>query len=82
VDDLVLPSVTVKTLGIRNKLVSKPYQHFRGRDSPYTLQIMACRKRYVKHLGSPIGSLKSRRKADHYRERERPPDACGVSYQT
>jgi len=44
-------------------------------------QAVACRKRYDKNLGSPIGSLKSRREADHYRERERPPDACGVSYQ-
>ena len=34
----VLPSVYVKTLGIRNKLISKLYQHFRERDLPYGLQ--------------------------------------------
>jgi len=34
----VLPSVYVKTLGIRNKLMSKLYQHFRERDLPYGLQ--------------------------------------------
>ena len=33
-DDLVLPSVIVKTLGIRNKLISKLYQHFRVRGLP------------------------------------------------
>jgi hypothetical protein len=37
-DDLVLPSVCVKTLGIRYKRFSKLYQHFRGRGSPYGLQ--------------------------------------------
>ncbi len=30
----VLPSVYVKTLGIRNKLISKLYWHFRERDLP------------------------------------------------
>ncbi len=34
----VLPSVYVKTLGIRNKLISKLYQRFRERDLPYGLQ--------------------------------------------
>ena len=34
----VLPSVYVKTLGVRNKLISKLYQHFRERDLPYGLQ--------------------------------------------
>jgi hypothetical protein len=37
-DDLVLPSVNVKTLGVRNKLISKLYQHFRVRGHPYGLQ--------------------------------------------
>ena len=37
-DDLVLPSVSVKTLGVRNKLMSKLYQHFRVRGHPYGLQ--------------------------------------------
>jgi hypothetical protein len=37
-DDLVLPSAIVKTLGVRSKLISKLYQHFRVRDHPYGLQ--------------------------------------------
>ena len=37
-DASVLPSVYVKTLGIRNKLISKLYQHFRERGLPYGLQ--------------------------------------------
>ncbi len=37
-DALVLPSVNVKTLGVRNKLISKLYQHFRVRGYPYGLQ--------------------------------------------
>ena len=37
-DGLVLPSVCVKTLGVRNKRLSKLYQHFRGRGSPCGLQ--------------------------------------------
>ena len=37
-DVLVLPSVNVKTLGIRNKLISKLYQHFRVRGHPCGLQ--------------------------------------------
>lgn len=41
-DDLVLPSVNVKTLGVRNKLISKLYQHFRVRDHPYGLQNSLC----------------------------------------
>jgi len=38
----VLPSVYVKTLGIRNKLISKLYQHFRVREHPYGLQDSLC----------------------------------------
>ena len=38
----VLLSVYVKTLGIRNKLISKLYQHFRERDFPYGLQDSLC----------------------------------------
>ena len=41
-DDLVLPSVHVKTLGVRNKLISKLYQHFRVRGYPYGLQDSLC----------------------------------------
>ena len=37
-DALVWPSVSVKTLGVRNKRVSKLYQHFRVRGHPYGLQ--------------------------------------------
>jgi len=37
-DALVLPSLNVKTLGVRNKLISKLYQHFRVRGHPYGLQ--------------------------------------------
>jgi hypothetical protein len=37
-DASVLPSVNVKTLGTREKLISKLYQHFRERDLPYGLQ--------------------------------------------
>ncbi len=37
-DDFVLPSVNVKTLGVRNNLISKLYQHFRVRGHPYGLQ--------------------------------------------
>jgi hypothetical protein len=37
-DALVWPSVSVKTLGVRNKLISKLYQHFRVRGHPYGLQ--------------------------------------------
>jgi DDE superfamily endonuclease len=33
-----LPSVYVKTLGVRNKAISKLYQHFRERGLPYGLQ--------------------------------------------
>jgi hypothetical protein len=32
----------VKTVGIRNKLISKRYQHFRERDPPYCLQDSLC----------------------------------------
>ena len=41
-DDLVLPSVCVKTLGVRNKFFSKLYQHFREHDLPYGLQDSLC----------------------------------------
>lgn len=41
-DDLVLPSVNIKTLGVRNKLISKLYQHFRVRGHPYGLQDSLC----------------------------------------
>ena len=37
-DASVLPSVSVKTLGIHNNPISKLYQHFRVRDYPYGLQ--------------------------------------------
>ena len=37
-DALVSPSVRVKTLGVRHKLGSKLYQHFRVRGHPYGLQ--------------------------------------------
>ena len=37
-DVLVLPSAIVKTLGIRENLISKLYQHFRERDLPYGLR--------------------------------------------
>jgi hypothetical protein len=33
-----LPSVIVKTLDVRNKLISKLYQHFRVRGHPCGLQ--------------------------------------------
>jgi hypothetical protein len=36
--DLVLPSVSVKTLGVRNTLILKLYQHVRVRGHPYGLQ--------------------------------------------
>ena len=41
-DALVLPSVNVNTLGVRNKLISKLYQHFRVRGYPYGLQDSLC----------------------------------------
>jgi hypothetical protein len=37
-DALVWPSVSVKSLGVRHKLVSKLSQHFRVRGHPYGLQ--------------------------------------------
>jgi hypothetical protein len=37
-DDLVLPSVNVTTLGLRNTRISKLYQHVRARGRPYGLQ--------------------------------------------
>ena len=41
-DALVLPSVTVKTLGDRNKLISKLYQHLRECGLPYGLYDSLC----------------------------------------
>jgi len=41
-DALVLPSVIDKTLGVRNKLISKLYQHFRVRGYPCGLQDSLC----------------------------------------
>jgi len=40
---LVLPSVYVKTLGVRNKLISKLYQHFRARVAPTAYGILCLR---------------------------------------
>ena len=40
---LVLPSVNVETLGIRNKLISKLYQHFRVRVTPTAYRILCLR---------------------------------------
>ena len=40
---LVLPSVYVKTLGVRNKLISKLYQHFRVRVTPTAYGILCLR---------------------------------------
>ena len=40
---LVLPSVHVKTLGVRNKLISKLYQHFRVRVTPTAYGILCLR---------------------------------------
>ena len=42
-DALVLPSVYVKTLGVRNKLISKLYQHFRARAAPTAYGILCLR---------------------------------------
>lgn len=39
----VLPSAYVKTLGIRNKLISKLYQHFRVRVTPTAYRILCLR---------------------------------------
>ena len=41
-DGIVLPSVNVKTLGIRDKPISKLYQHLRERDLPCGLQNSLC----------------------------------------
>ena len=54
-DDLVLPSVIVKTLGVRNKLISKLYQHFRVRGHPYGLQDSLC----TLHLSCSLENLTS-----------------------
>ena len=42
-DALVLPSVYVKTLGVRNKLISKLYQHFRVRVTPTAYRMLCLR---------------------------------------
>ena len=48
---LVLPSVYVKTLGVRSKLISKLYQHFRARVAPTAYGILCLRfARLVRHL--------------------------------
>ena len=41
-DASVLPSVSVKTLGVHNNPISKLYQHFRVRGYPYGLQDSLC----------------------------------------
>ena len=56
-DASVLPSVTVKTLGIRNNLISKLYQHFRERDLPYGLQDSLCTLTAFVVRGLPRSSL-------------------------
>jgi hypothetical protein len=53
----VLPSVYVKTLGIRNKLISKLYQHFRVRVHPYGLQDSLCTLTPFIVRGLPRSSL-------------------------
>ena len=40
---LVLPSVYVKTLGVRNKLISKLYQHFRVLVTPTAYRMLCLR---------------------------------------
>ncbi len=55
----VLPSVYVKTLGIRNKLISKLYQHFRERGLPYGLQDSLCTLTSPIVRGLPRSSLRS-----------------------
>jgi len=46
---LVLPSVHVKTLGVRNKLISKLYQHFRARVAPTAYGILCLRLARLVH---------------------------------
>jgi hypothetical protein len=48
----------VKTVGIRNKLISKLYQHFRVRDHPYGLQDSLCT--LALHSCSRLSPLRSR----------------------
>jgi len=55
----VLPSVYVKTFGIRNKLISKLYQHFRERGLPYGLQDSLCTLTSLIVRGLPRSSLRS-----------------------
>ena len=50
---LVLPSVYVKTLGVRNKLISKLYQPFRARAAPTAYGILCLRlARLVRRLSA------------------------------
>ncbi len=58
-DASVLPSVCAKTLGIRNKLISKLYQHFRERGLPYGLQDSLCTLTSPLVCGLPRSSLRS-----------------------
>lgn len=57
-DGLVLPSVHVKTLGDRNKLISKLCQLFRERDLPCGLHDSLCT---LHLLCSPVSRLRRRR---------------------
>ena len=56
-DALVLPSVYVKTLGVRNNLISKLYQHFRVRGHPCGLQDSLCTLRPAIVRGLPRSAL-------------------------
>ena len=56
-DALVLPSVHVKTLGVRNNLISKLYQHFRVRGHPCGLQDSLCTLRPSIVRESPPSSM-------------------------
>jgi len=56
-DALVLPSVYVKTLGVRNNLISKLYQHFRVRGHPCGLQDSLCTLRPAIVHGLPRSAL-------------------------
>lgn len=50
---LVLPSVYVKTLGVRNKLISKLCQHFRVRVTPTACKMLCLRfARLVRRLSA------------------------------
>ena len=54
----VLPSEYVKTLDIRNKLISKLYQHFRAHGRPYGLQDSLCTLTSSIVRGLPHSSMK------------------------